>query len=294
MERSEVDLENSVPGNPPLDDLEGLLDEALEGFDASHAIPYSQDQDPEATPDRVLEASTSQQEPSLAFDPLRKPASGAKKRAPRARPGLDKVSKVPDDLAKEMSKLMRELSHSTTGEPEMVDGEERIMDLAATLSSLANKTRDTAGPETVPESVNDAMFAKVAEQIDSLQENGDMQSLVDSLMEQLLSKEVLYQPMRDIASRYPEWLQANRDALSAEDLDKYERQHRKIQRVCELYETEPTNFEKLVSLMQEVQACGQPPSEIVQELAPGMRFGSDGMPAFPSIPGDSAESCAVQ
>ena len=34
--------------------------------------------------------------------------------------------------------------------------------------------------------------------------------LADSLMRQLLSKDVLYQPMKDIGDRYPEWLAAHR------------------------------------------------------------------------------------
>lgn len=29
-----------------------------------------------------------------------------------------------------------------------------------------------------------------------------------------------------------------------------------------------------------MQQCGQPPQEIVDELAPGMQFGPDGLPSF--------------
>ena len=34
--------------------------------------------------------------------------------------------------------------------------------------------------------------------------------LADTLMRQLLAKDVLYQPMKDIGERYPEWLAAHR------------------------------------------------------------------------------------
>ena len=35
-------------------------------------------------------------------------------------------------------------------------------------------------------------------------------SLADTIMQQLLSKDVLYQPMRDIGDKYPGWLAARR------------------------------------------------------------------------------------
>lgn len=76
--------------------------------------------------------------------------------------------------------------------------------------------------------------------------------LVDSLMQQLLSKEVLYQPMKDIACKYPEWLEKNRAALTDEEFQKYSKQHESILSVCALYEQETTDFDKLVQVMQEV------------------------------------------
>ncbi|KAL4853266.1 Peroxisome biogenesis protein 19-1 [Chlorella vulgaris] len=102
----------------------------------------------------------------------------------------------------------------------------------------------------------------------------EMASLVDSLMQQLLSKEVLYQPMKDIGARYPSWLEANKDSLSPEDCQRYEEQQGYIQAICTLYETAPQDYPQLM------QQCGQPPQEIVDELAPGMQFGPDGLPSF--------------
>jgi peroxin-19 len=36
-----------------------------------------------------------------------------------------------------------------------------------------------------------------------------------------------------------------------------------------VYDAEPDNFARLSELMQEMQETGQPPSEIVKDLAPG-------------------------
>jgi peroxin-19 len=40
---------------------------------------------------------------------------------------------------------------------------------------------------------------------------------------------------------------------------------------------------RLMELMQDMQECGQPPSEIIKELAPGLEFGPDGMPVMPNM-----------
>jgi peroxin-19 len=39
---------------------------------------------------------------------------------------------------------------------------------------------------------------------------GSFASLADTIMQQLLSKDVLYQPMKDIGSKYPAWLATHR------------------------------------------------------------------------------------
>ena len=45
--------------------------------------------------------------------------------------------------------------------------------------------------------------------------------IVDGMMEQLLSKDLMYEPMKQVADRFPAWLEANKDHLSVEDLERY-------------------------------------------------------------------------
>lgn len=40
-----------------------------------------------------------------------------------------------------------------------------------------------------------------------------------------------------------------------------------------------------------MQECGNPPDEILQELAPGLELGADGMPKLPGGPG--GQECNV-
>lgn len=46
------------------------------------------------------------------------------------------------------------------------------------------------------------------------------------MMEQLTNKEILYEPMKELNEKYPEWLEKNKATVSAEDLARYKEQHR--------------------------------------------------------------------
>ncbi|KAK9812898.1 hypothetical protein WJX72_005435 [[Myrmecia] bisecta] len=181
-------------------------------------------------------------------------------------------------------------------------------DLEATLRALAEHSRSAgsssgAGHAEQPDFLDEGMLSRLTEAMGSMgggnsEPDGAFASMADSIMHQLLSKDVLYQPMQDIGARYPVWLAANRDKLSEEELQQYMQQHEYIQKICAAYETEPDNFALLFSLIQKMQACGQPPQEIVDELAPGLQFDADGLPKFPNEEGAGAlpdmPGCSLQ
>ena len=51
-----------------------------------------------------------------------------------------------------------------------------------------------------------------------------------------------------------------------------------MREICDTYEKEPDNTDKVVELMQRMQECGQPPAEIVKELGGGVELDENGMP----------------
>ena len=57
-------------------------------------------------------------------------------------------------------------------------------------------------------------------------------------------------------------------------------QYECFQQLVRTYETEPNNTAKLADLMQAVQEYGQPPPEIIRDIAPGMELDEDGLPKF--------------
>jgi hypothetical protein len=97
---------------------------------------------------------------------------------------------------------------------------------------------------------------------------GPMAAVVDSVMRHLLSKDVLHGPMCEIRDRYPPWLERNKPPVkSQEEYARYETQHAAICALCAQYERDANDFPALMLLLQRMQACGEPPAEIVEEMS---------------------------
>ena len=65
--------------------------------------------------------------------------------------------------------------------------------------------------------------------------------------------DVLFRPtiLQDIGAKYPTWLEDHRDSLSSEDLQRFEEQYGYIQDIVDLYERDPSNYTRLLELLQE-------------------------------------------
>ncbi|KAI3784237.1 hypothetical protein L1987_43332 [Smallanthus sonchifolius] len=94
-----------------------------------------------------------------------------------------------------------------------------------------------------------------------------MKSIMQTMMQQLMSKQFLHEPMKEIEEKYPKWLQDSEFKLNKIEYIRYLRQHQITKDLNTIYETEPDIFNKISDLMQKMQECGQPPNDIVKELA---------------------------
>ncbi|KAJ3340682.1 hypothetical protein HDU93_006539 [Gonapodya sp. JEL0774] len=114
---------------------------------------------------------------------------------------------------------------------------------------------------------------------------------LDKMMEQMLSKEIMYEPMRDMGKEYPPYLARN--ATNPSDPDEFQRAQRQydtIKEIVALYEKQPgepdeAGRKRVAELMQIMQDLGNPPAEIVKAMAPEMEVDADGRPKMPNLPG---------
>lgn len=119
-------------------------------------------------------------------------------------------------------------------------------------------------------------------------EDGEgLESMLENMMSQLMSKEILYDPLKELDTKYPEYLAKHRSSLPKEDLDRYTAQSAKVSEIVAIFERstysddDATQVNEILKLMNEMQSYGSPPAEIMGAMPPGLEFGSDGLPKLP-------------
>jgi len=80
-------------------------------------------------------------------------------------------------------------------------------------------------------------------------------------------------------TKYPIWLDYNKEKITSNEEERYIKQLGIIEHILNIYETVGDDcFDDVYYLMQDMQEYGQPPFDIVKELAPGIEFDEDRVP----------------
>ncbi|KAJ1830354.1 Peroxisome chaperone and import receptor [Coemansia sp. RSA 2711] len=157
--------------------------------------------------------------------------------------------------------------------------------IKATMSKL-KESADRADAES-----SDTGMGMLEELMQQLEQAGDddngMGSLVDDVIGQLMSKEVLQQPLRELDAAYPKYLETHKQTLSSEDYGRYQQQHEYVKQILGLFaecKDDSVNDPRIVELLQKMQDCGQPPNELLKLLAPEMELDEKGEVKAPEMP----------
>jgi hypothetical protein len=124
------------------------------------------------------------------------------------------------------------------------EGIEKVdMTVASTLNMLRTAQQGMEGFETNKmEEVGESMMEQMMAQIAELGEKEDYNEVVDGIMRQLLSRDLMYIPLKQICEKYPEWLAIHKQKLREAEYNDYGRQYQTFQRLLAVYDTEPDNF----------------------------------------------------
>ncbi|KAG6108389.1 hypothetical protein E4U31_007735 [Claviceps sp. LM219 group G6] len=101
----------------------------------------------------------------------------------------------------------------------------------------------------------------------------DFSKMLMGMMEQLTNKEILYEPIKELDDKFPEWFEKNRASTSPEDLRRYEEQKGLVREIVAKFEEasysddNPVDREYIVDRMQKMQAAGSPPSDLMGDMA---------------------------
>jgi len=281
-------------------DLDDILESALDDLDQQEA----------ASSTAVLNSS---QPPSGSDTPNQLPEFG-----PEPPPALNTPSAaLPTDLDATMAEFMKELENgdlkTLMSEAEQSPEFKMFMDAINNMEAPAGDGESPAssdapaGDDSIDATLR--MLQEAMEQVEgervstgadglglpdmsseemeqmkallgNLGENKDFQGYLDKLLSQMMSKEVLQEPMKKIDEKYQEFFVAEAD-MSTEEEAQYRQQHKFVEEILAEYEKEDSDTERVAQLMQDMQECGQPPPQIVKELAGAL--GTDGLANIPGL-----------
>ncbi|XP_052063769.1 peroxisomal biogenesis factor 19-like [Mytilus californianus] len=286
LTNAKKETKQTVESEKQDEELDSLLDSALKDFDEIKPKTATKDDQSSAKKN-----DTASQKTEASGDPLSDMFA----------------EEFSDDMAKQFEEAMK----SMVGEdPELVQQIEKLAaaagsagdsqeaqqefakNLAQTMSSLDENSEELQGQM----SEDDLMKAFTSMGMEDGQDG--FMPMMQGMMKSLLSKEILYPSLKELSKKYPHWLDENKDKTAKDQLDKYLQQQRIVGEICEEFETEQPSetderkklrFERIIDLMQQMQDLGQPPKEIVGDMAPGLDFDENGLPKLPG----TQQGCSI-
>ncbi|KAF9977296.1 Peroxisome chaperone and import receptor [Actinomortierella ambigua] len=194
-----------------------------------------------------------------------------------------------ENLQKTFEEMFKSVESATAGSTSSPATGGSFQDrIAKTMDKLKDSSEQADAKAA--ESSDEALMAEMMRQMEGMAEGGDFQNVLEGMMEQLMSKDILYEPMQDLAQKYPSWLEENKGKISEEDHARYTKQYQYVKEIVEYFERPDfddsidSQSKNVIELMQGMQDCGQPPADILDELAPGLELGPDGTPNIPEMP----------
>ncbi|PVU99716.1 hypothetical protein BB559_000442 [Furculomyces boomerangus] len=109
--------------------------------------------------------------------------------------------------------------------------------------------------------------------LDNLIDDKEIESMIENIMKEMTTKEILYEPMKSLLIEYPKFFEEHGKDSKQEDMKRYEQQHENIKKIVSLFEspdseTEPVKAQ-ITSLLEKIQECGEPPKEVLAAVGPG-------------------------
>ncbi|KAH1338090.1 hypothetical protein KXX67_000937 [Aspergillus fumigatus] len=118
----------------------------------------------------------------------------------------------------------------------------------------------------------------------------DLTQMIAGVMEQFSNKEMLYEPMKELDAKWGPWLKENKGKVPAEDMKRYEKQAKLVTEIVAKFEEEeytdedPKYRQAVWEKMQQMQALGSPPEELVANPWPEDMAGDGSGASLPDCP----------
>lgn len=109
--------------------------------------------------------------------------------------------------------------------------------------------------------------------LEGAMDNPELTKMLEGMMDELMSRDILYEPLKELRDKYPAYLSGSESAgISPEDRKRYEEQSKYISEIVRIFDEpgydakDKVKAAKVQELMNQMQDCGSPPKEIVGDM----------------------------
>ncbi|GIX71655.1 peroxisomal biogenesis factor 19 [Caerostris darwini] len=265
------------------DDLSELLDSCLDDF--NKPLPKTV-----LTNTQPTEGSSSQQPSSESDKPLDSSAWGEE---------FKEYSEVIENIigaeGPELNEFKKLMDNYMTQEGPQINDEEFAKSFAKTIQEMTQQTHNI--PETSPDDVANLLGSLGLGNNPDVESMPELMPIMQSVMQRLMSKDLLYPSLKEIVEKYPGWLNEKKSSFKTEEYDNYQKQYEHMKEICEEFEKDidqseaakKEQFETVLKMMQKVQNYGNPPKELISSINPSIPLDEEGNLQVPGMP----EQCII-
>lgn len=265
MSKEELDKTTTETNEDDLDDLDDLLDDF--NVDILNKPPGSTVTEPKETPKdkKVIEPINDE------LNNLQDLIKDLNIQDPETKGQFEELLK----------NLKEEGSNETAKDPKdfdniMKDTMERLKSSGKNIDEQIKNDQNAANPEDMLTQLLSGLGGGEGG-------NMDMSKLLVDMLEQLSSKEVLYEPIKDLNTKFPDYLKEKKGSIPEDQHANYTKQYHITNEIILLFESSTYNDEdkeqreKVNTLLESLQELGQPPSDLVGDASDFPGFGGAGL-----------------
>lgn len=169
----------------------------------------------------------------------------------------DAVGADPSAAPKEGDSSESKTETAAKGEPSFQDSIRKTME-------RMQESGDSATAAAASSSSQDDLLAQMLKEMEQGGFGGegsdeDFSKVLMGMMEQLTNKEILYEPMKELNDKFPDWMEKNKDKVEKDDLKRYEEQQVLVKEITARFERQGYSDENaqdreyIVERMQKVR-----------------------------------------
>ncbi|PVU96992.1 hypothetical protein BB561_000823 [Smittium simulii] len=169
-----------------------------------------------------------------------------------------------------------------------------LQDKIKTTVDLMNENHKNTDTNSSSLLEND-FFSGLADQnndLDGLINDKELEEMLQQVMKEMSSKDILYEPMSKLLVEYPKFFESKGKSISSADMDRYQKQYQNISKLVQLFDQADHESEsakaEIAQLLQNTQELGEPPNEILESISPDFTQPNSDLP-----PNFDQEQCSI-